>query len=76
MITTCCAPPPARTRKKPELKPCPFCGRPASLFCVEQPDGELTYEVDCENEGCEVSVCTMLYPTKQEAANVWNQRGG
>lgn len=73
MITTCCAPP-VRKRKKPELKPCPFCGGPASLFCVEQPSGELTYEVDCENDGCEVSACTMLYPTREEAAAVWNRR--
>ena len=44
------------------------------MFCVEQPDGTLTYEVDCENKDCDVSACTMLYPTKQEAADVWNRR--
>ena len=60
--------------KTPFLKPCPFCGGKASMFCVEQPDGTLTYEVDCENKDCDVSACTMLYPTKHEAADVWNRR--
>lgn len=60
--------------KDPYLKPCPFCGSKAKYFCVEQPDGTLTYEVDCESKDCEVSACTMLHPTKQEAADVWNRR--
>ena len=59
---------------KPYLKPCPFCGGHASLFSVEQPNYHITYEVDCENKGCEVSACTMLYDTPEQAAAVWNKR--
>ena len=62
--------------KLPELKPCPFCGGPASLFSVVQPDGTVTWEVDCENKDCEVSACTMLYETREQAAAVWNERKG
>ena len=31
--------------KKPDLKPCPFCGGKASLFSFQQPDGSTSYEV-------------------------------
>ncbi len=62
------------TMKTPKLKPCPFCGGPGRMFFVKQPDGTITYEVDCENEGCEVSSCTLLYETKEQAAAVWNKR--
>lgn len=62
--------------KTPDLKPCPFCGGKASLFSVEQPDGSTTYEVDCENAGCEVSACTAMHDTPEEAAAVWNKRPG
>lgn len=57
-----------------ELKPCPFCGGKASLFCVGQPDGRPTWEAECENSECEVSSCTMLYGSKEEAVRVWNKR--
>ena len=60
--------------KKPYLKPCPFCGGKASLFSCKQPDGSITYEVDCENDGCECSACTAMHDTPEEAAAVWNKR--
>lgn len=60
--------------KNPDLKPCPFCGGKASIFAFEQPDGSITYEVDCENDGCEVSACTMMHDTREQAAAVWNRR--
>lgn len=60
--------------EKLNLKPCPFCGGPARMFSVEQPNRSITYEVDCENKDCEVSACTLLYDTKEEAAAVWNRR--
>ncbi len=56
------------------LLPCPFCGGKASLFSFEQPDGSITYEVDCENSDCEVSACTAMHGTPEEAAAVWNKR--
>ena len=59
---------------KPVLKPCPFCGGKASLYRVEQPDGSVTYAVDCENAECEVSACTALHTAPEEAAAVWNRR--
>lgn len=62
-------------RKNPYLKPCPFCGGPASLFSFEQPNRSITYEVDCENDGCECSACTAMHDTPEEAAAVWNRRG-
>ena len=60
--------------RKPSLKSCPFCGGAASLFSFEQPDGSITYEVDCENEACEVGACTAMHDTPEEAAAVWNRR--
>ena len=60
--------------KTPFLKPCPFCGGKASIFQVEQPDGGITYEVDCENPDCAVCCCTDLYSSKLEAIGVWNRR--
>jgi Lar family restriction alleviation protein len=60
--------------KTPDLKPCPFCGGKASLFRFKQPDGSITYEVDCENDGCECSACTAMHDTPEEAAAVWNKR--
>ena len=60
--------------KKPYLKPCPFCGGKASLFSFKQPDDSITYEVDCENDGCECSACTAMHDTPEEAAAVWNKR--
>lgn len=57
-----------------ELKPCPFCGGKASFLTVEQTDGTRGYEVSCENAACEVCSCTMLHPTKAEAAAAWNRR--
>ena len=62
--------------KKPYLKPCPFCGGKASLFSCKQPDDSITYEVDCENDGCECSACTAMHDTPEEAAAVWNKRPG
>lgn len=61
---------------KPFLKPCPFCGGKASIFKCEQPGGSITYEVDCENSDCEVSACTAMHDTPEEAAAVWNKRPG
>ena len=60
--------------KKVSLLPCPFCGGKASLFSFEQPDGSTTWEVDCENDNCEVSACTAMHDTPEEAAAVWNRR--
>jgi len=61
---------------KPHLLPCPFCGGKANLFSFEQPNGSITYEVDCENAECEVSACTAMHDTPEEAAAVWNRRAG
>lgn len=60
--------------KTPFLKPCPFCGMPGRMYVVSHPDGRKEYEVDCENRACEVSVCTQLHDTPQQAAYVWNRR--
>lgn len=56
------------------LKTCPFCGGKANVFRCRQPDGTITYEVDCENDDCKVSACTDMYDTRKEAVNVWNTR--
>lgn len=56
------------------LRPCPFCGGKASMFTVKADGAPPRYEVDCENKGCEVASCTMLYDTPEEAAAIWNRR--
>ena len=50
-----------------ELKPCPFCGRKASMF---------TWDFDNEyNAGCSIcGIHTDDYKTPEEAANAWNKR--
>ena len=58
----------------PKMKPCPFCGGPASLYSVVQPNNDVTYAVDCENDGCEISSCTLLHKTPAEAVEAWNRR--
>lgn len=59
--------------KKIELKKCPFCGGKADFGFK----GVFTSIVD--NNWVECTLChaeTQIYDTREEAANVWNMRGG
>ena len=51
-----------------ELKPCPFCGKKASIFC-----NGVDYEIDCRNKGCRVVIHTHA-STKRTAVANWNKR--
>ena len=55
-----------------ELKPCPFCGGPASVIEIEDPDvaGEMLYTVWCEECGCG----TVPANTPVEVRRLWNRR--
>lgn len=53
-----------------ELKPCPFCGCPASIYDYKHNEMPLGYDVHCL--GCEVT--TKSYKTKEEAIEQWNTR--
>ena len=55
-----------------ELKPCPFCGGPASVIEIEDPDvaGEMLYTVWCEECGCG----TAPADTPDEVIRLWNRR--
>lgn len=57
------------------LKPCPFCGSEANVFCLEL--AMLPYSVQCGNmsgNSCCVEPETCFYATEQEAINAWNIR--
>ena len=56
--------------RKPELKPCPFCGGEAEVakgFLYGKVTG---YSAYCKKCGCESKV----FATKQNAENFWNRR--
>ena len=60
-----------------ELKPCPFCGKPATLFHDTSSDYEThwSYSVECtDDENCNASISYIQ--TDEEAANRWNTRKG
>lgn len=52
--------------KKPELKPCPFCGKDAQMCHT----GREHHHVQCVGCACH----TMSYETPIEAIEVWNRR--
>ncbi len=55
----------------PELKPCPFCGGQPEMNLGRYGD---TFRVFCSHPSCKVHVDTHGFPTRQEAAAVWNKR--
>lgn len=61
----------------PEVKPCPFCGSPASV--EEHPSaliGGVQFAVGCDNTEilCPGYQSLTMYNTKREAITAWNKR--
>ena len=67
--------------KKGELKPCPFCGKEAMMFCMpknENLPGNL-WIVGCDGPNgslcpCYIWKCTPFYVGKELAMKMWNKR--
>lgn len=60
-----------------ELKPCPFCGREATINHEYSNKTGDWYAVGCLNKSCPmeiVRVTTGLRSTKAEAIEAWNRR--
>ncbi len=55
-----------------ELKPCPFCGKKATLSKRLLVNDEY-FTVRCEHDGC-IFVSTGMHPTKEGAIEAWNRR--
>lgn len=51
-----------------DLKPCPFCGKPATLVTKHK---KLAYFVECESETCS---CMAQADEEHEVVKIWNQR--
>lgn len=60
--------------ERPDIKPCPFCGTPGTMYSGALPDHRTAYRIVCENSACSVFICTVNYSTPREAAEVWNNR--
>lgn len=54
------------------IKPCPFCGKPARLRGSDNVSGTPFYYVECDNINCMASVAGQETPEK--AIELWNRR--
>lgn len=58
-----------------KLKPCPFCGREATVHARKDEEaGQIFYGCMCKNTGC--CMIPTLYMTKMQAIELWNRRTG
>lgn len=62
-----------------ELKPCPFCGKEASVYVFDATgpyDRNIKYEYQpgCETDGCSGEWGGSSYSSDDEARNAWNTR--
>lgn len=60
-----------RKEKKNELKPCPFCGGEAEIYCDTQYGGT-QYQVRCKS--CPAEVGRAWFWNKKDAIKAWNRR--
>ena len=58
---------------KPELKPCPFCGRKASVEKTHGITSPVTYSVGCLDESC-IGFPSVTFQTRKDAIAAWNRR--
>jgi len=57
-----------------DLKPCPFCGKPAT-FMVKDNDGPDQYDIGCKTPGCYLEWGADWYlDSRESAAAMWNLR--
>ena len=62
-----------------ELKPCPFCGMPASVWKLKYPSGDTCYEPLVLHESwCVLDNVIWCgdYETEDDLADAWNRREG
>ena len=57
-----------------KLKPCPFCGKKATIGYYEPTEGHGLYSASCG--WCSMSPSTPDYITEQKAIDAWNTRDG
>ena len=57
---------------KGELRPCPFCGCPASIYLAD--DEPEQYRVDCSNNECSMGFPDAWYDNRPELVIDWNNR--
>lgn len=58
----------------PSIKPCPFCGGPASMVNIEKELGFVSRAVACDNKDCGAALRLRIQET-HHAIEAWNQRG-
>lgn len=61
------------TMKTDELKPCPFCGAPATMEEIEFA-GNIRKSAGCTTEFCMGYQSSQTYSTHKEAIEAWNKR--
>jgi len=59
--------------KPPELKPCPFCGRRASLEETHEINSPVMFSVGCLDESC-IGFPSVTFQTRNDAIAAWNRR--
>ena len=58
-----------------ELKPCPFCGKPAEIYYEYDEVLLCTYaHVGCVNRACAIMPGTAAFVDEDVAVKVWNRR--
>lgn len=56
-----------------ELKPCPFCGRPARMKTTPHIPNGMDYTVQCTDPSC-CGRITKKWQTRETAIYAWNRR--
>lgn len=56
-----------------ELKPCPFCGKPAEMQITDHTPKGYDYTPRCTNKSC-CGRLTKKYSTRETAVVMWNRR--
>lgn len=57
-----------------ELKPCPFCGERPNVITWFRPDKPAMYQIQCENQFCEIQPMTFYHTNKAVVVRKWNRR--
>lgn len=57
-----------------KLKPCPFCGRSATVY-MQQSFIKESYIIECDNYKCGCTYGGNMSLTQQQVIRRWNKRG-